>query len=197
MNKNEFVLKLKEALKGKFSDSEIAEAVSYYEELILEGIDSGKTEEEIVSGFGEINKIVAKITTDIVDNRENSKNIKGSWKSFVAIVAVCTSPVLIILAIAFTAIVIGLFIGFIGMVIGIFSSMIVALVATVPLIIELFSGTLGLGDGFIVIGIFIFALSLLGALVIWVYNLSVFLFNKITKLFSKVIKKKVEVKTNA
>lgn len=197
MNKNEFVLKLKEALKGKFSDSEIAEAVSYYEELILEGIDSGKTEEEIVSGFGEINKIVAKITTDIVDNRENSKNIKGSWKSFVAIVAVCTSPVLIILAIAFTAIVIGLFIWFIGMVIGIFSSMIVALVATVPLIIELFSGTLGLGDGFIVIGIFIFALSLLGALVIWVYNLSVFLFNKITKLFSKVIKKKVEVKTNA
>lgn len=61
----------------------------------------------------------------------------------------------------------------------------------------LFSGTLGIGNGFIVTGILIFALSFIGILLIWVYQLVVFLFNKITKLFSRVIKKKVEVNTNA
>lgn len=107
MDKNEFVLKLKEALKNKFSETEISEAISYYEEIIAEGVEAGKTEAEIIEGFGDIEKIVARITVDIVENRSDSKDIKKSWKSFVAILAICTSPILILLAIGFVAIAIG------------------------------------------------------------------------------------------
>jgi len=194
MDKNEFVLKLKEALKNKFSEIEISEAISYYEEIIAEGVEAGKTEAEIIEGFGDIEKIVARITVDIVENRSDSKDIKKSWKSFVAILAICTSPILVLLAIGFVAIAIGLFLGFLGSIVGLISSFAIAIIVAVPLLL---SGTLGIGNGFIVTGILIFALSFIGMLLIWAYQLAVFLFNKITKLFSRVIKKKVEVNTNA
>ena len=57
MNRNEFIGSLIAGL-GAAPENEKAEIVGYYNELIDDGVESGKSEEEVIASFGEPGEIV-------------------------------------------------------------------------------------------------------------------------------------------
>lgn len=52
MNKEEFLIQLREYLEGKVSNEELAESLAFYRSYISEEEISGKTEEEILQSLG-------------------------------------------------------------------------------------------------------------------------------------------------
>ena len=64
MDKQAFLDSLREALKGLPKD-EIAERLSFYEEMIDDRTEDGLTEEEAVAGLGPVEEIAAQITSEI------------------------------------------------------------------------------------------------------------------------------------
>ena len=62
MTKDEFLLSLRENLKGLPKD-DIDERISFYEEMINDLIDDGKTEEEAIEEVGPVKKIVDEIAS--------------------------------------------------------------------------------------------------------------------------------------
>lgn len=62
MNRDEFLTNLRENLNGLPKD-DIDERISFYDEMISDLIDDGKTEEEAINEVGPINKIVDEIAS--------------------------------------------------------------------------------------------------------------------------------------
>ena len=63
MTKQEFLTALREKLQG-LPQKDVDERISFYEEMINDRIDDGKTEEEAVADIGSVDLIVEEIARD-------------------------------------------------------------------------------------------------------------------------------------
>ena len=77
MTKAEFIEQLSTTLKG-LSDEDIKKSLDYYEEMIDDRMEDGKSEEEAVGGLGTIDEIkdaMAEVGfTDITSNHDEERH---------------------------------------------------------------------------------------------------------------------------
>ncbi|MBQ2471239.1 MAG: DUF1700 domain-containing protein [Acholeplasmatales bacterium] len=84
MNKEEFLNALRSNLKGLPSD-EIEERISFYDEMIEDIMEEGKTEEEAVESIGDMGVVVSKIADDtkmssLVKERMKPRRSIRAWE---------------------------------------------------------------------------------------------------------------------
>ncbi|MBQ7726083.1 MAG: DUF1700 domain-containing protein [Clostridia bacterium] len=84
MNKEEFLVDLKNALSG-FPQDDIEERIAFYSEMIDDRMEEGISEEDAVAGAGKINEIKAQIVADIpfpkfVKEKVKSKRALHVWE---------------------------------------------------------------------------------------------------------------------
>jgi uncharacterized membrane protein len=111
MNKKEFLKRLREALRG-LPQSDVDERVSFYSEMIDDRIEEGFTEEEAVSGIGDVNDISAQIISEtplgkIVKEKARSGRSLRAWE---IVLLVLGSPIWLSLLIAAAAVVLSAYI---------------------------------------------------------------------------------------
>ncbi|MBR4012700.1 MAG: DUF1700 domain-containing protein, partial [Clostridia bacterium] len=111
MNKKEFLERLREALRG-LPQSDVDERVSFYSEMIDDRIEEGFTEEEAVSGIGDVNDISAQIISEtplgkIVKEKARSGRSLRAWE---IVLLVLGSPIWLSLLIAAAAVVLSAYI---------------------------------------------------------------------------------------
>ena len=103
MNKERFLAELTERLAGLPQD-EITERIAFYSEAIDDRVDDGQTEEEAVEALGDIDAIVAQITSEIPlkalvrEKAVNSRKLKGGEIALIVLGAPLWLPLLIAFA---------------------------------------------------------------------------------------------------
>jgi uncharacterized membrane protein len=80
MNRSEFLWALNNALAG-LPQSEIKRAAEYYDELITEAMEEGKTEEEACAGLGSPGDIAGRVRAELAFIRAEQKPSPGSVKA--------------------------------------------------------------------------------------------------------------------
>lgn len=113
MNRNEFIGSLIAGL-GAAPENEKAEIVGYYNELIDDGVESGKSEEEVIASFGEPGEIV-RGTAELFQR----KKAGAAWARGLKIgLLILFSPVILALFISAFAVLISLFSSAAGLLLG-------------------------------------------------------------------------------
>lgn len=74
MNKETFLWRLMEGL-AELEQEERAQIAAYYQELVLDGVESGRTEEEVVAGFGEPAAVARQILAEHGSLRQKEKQL--------------------------------------------------------------------------------------------------------------------------
>ena len=113
MTKEEFINALSTSLRG-LSDEDIRKSVDYYEEIIDDRMEDGKTEEDAVSGLGTIDEIKDQILeevpiTKIVKEKIKPKRALKAWEIVLLIIG---SPVWIPVTAAFIIVALWLYLCF-------------------------------------------------------------------------------------
>lgn len=193
MNKNTFIITLRERLKGLPSE-DIDKSVDYYCELIEDRIEEGESEEEAIATLGSIDEIVQKILADtpltkLVKTKIEHKNQTSLW---VIILIILGIPVWVPIIISLAATIFALYISLWAVVIAVFAACVgiaisgIAGIVTAIIFIAkglFLSGVALLGSCLVLIGICI----LLAILSHYFIKLTVFLTKKtvmgIKKLF--------------
>lgn len=190
MDKREFLKAISHNLKG-FDKSEINGILAYYEEIIAYKMESGLTEEEAVASLGDINDITNEIKVNLVSKRDDKK-ISNSLKSFIIILGICSSPILLPLGVAFAVLFLCLFIVS-------FMIIIVFGLTGISIVIAVFLNsirTLSTGGDiatiFIQLGLGFISSAFLIGLTMELYKAMKILLNKTNQLFIKTIKKKAK-----
>ena len=111
MNKQEFILQLRQRLSG-FPQDEIEERLTFYSEMIDDRIEEGLSEEEALTEIGSVEEIITQITADIpltkfVKEKIKPKHKLGVWE---IVLIVLGSPIWLSLLIAFFAVILALYI---------------------------------------------------------------------------------------
>ena len=111
MNKQEFILQLRQGLSG-FPQDEIEERLNFYSEMIDDRIEDGLSEEEAVAEIGLVEEIVAQIKADIPLSKFMKEKIKPKHRlaAWEIILIVLGFPIWFSLLIAFFAIMLSLYI---------------------------------------------------------------------------------------
>ena len=83
MNKQQFLDELRSKLVG-LPDEEIENRISFYEEMINDRIDEGKSEEEAISEIGTVDEVVREIAKDtplvsLVKHKMNRNRCDVEW----------------------------------------------------------------------------------------------------------------------
>ena len=192
MVKAEFLNKLGVALDRHLSSEEITRAILYYDELIIEAVEEGKKEEDIINELGSVEDIAAKIKAETFFQRAEKKGkMSGYLKAIIAVLGIFALPMVI----AVIAVIFALLIALFSIVISIFAVAVSIGIAGVVLLglgfITLVSGSITfggclIGTGMILAGITIFAVMLSIKLTLWCR----ILFNKIFKNIYKMLNKK-------
>jgi uncharacterized membrane protein len=94
MTKSEFLQSLCTSLKG-LSDEDIKKSVDYYEEMIDDRIEDGKSEEEAVNGLGSVEEIKDVILEDIPISKIVKEKMKPKrrLKAWEIVLLIIGSPV--------------------------------------------------------------------------------------------------------
>jgi len=99
LNRQEFLNRLG-ALLSALPRNEALNAIRYYDELILDAIDSGKNEEEFIASLGDLSDIGARIKADSSVSRAVRKPGMAAWtKALIAVLGICATPILLPVAI--------------------------------------------------------------------------------------------------
>ena len=112
MNKQQFLDELRSKLVG-LPDEEIENRISFYEEMINDRIDEGKSEEEAINEIGTVDEVVREIAKDtplvsLVKHKMKPKRRLRGWE---VLLVIFTFPfwlplVIVALALTFAAIVV-------------------------------------------------------------------------------------------
>lgn len=122
MNKEEFLIKLKDGMKN-LDKSEQDEIISYYNEIISDSIEAGKVEDDVISSLGNVDDILKKIDLEVKVKKVNEKpTAKNKMNAIVAILGIMASPILVPLALVFVILIFTLFIVGIAIDISLFSA---------------------------------------------------------------------------
>ena len=106
MNKKQFLDELRSKLVG-LPDEEIENRISFYEEMINDRIDEGKSEEEAISEIGTVDEVVREIAKDtplvsLVKHKMKPKRRLRGWEVLIIIFSFPFWLPLVITAIALT-----------------------------------------------------------------------------------------------
>lgn len=106
MNKQQFLDELRSKLVG-LPDEEIENRISFYEEMINDRIDEGKSEEEAISEIGTVDDVVREIAKDtplvsLVKHKMKPKRRLRGWEVLIIIFSFPFWLPLVITAIALT-----------------------------------------------------------------------------------------------
>ena len=106
MNKQQFLDELRSKLVG-LPDEEIENRVSFYEEMINDRIDEGKSEEEAINEIGTVDEVVREIAKDtplvsLVKHKMKPKRRLKGWEVLIIIFSFPFWLPLVITAIALT-----------------------------------------------------------------------------------------------
>jgi uncharacterized membrane protein len=106
MNKQQFLDELRSKLVG-LPDEEIENRVSFYEEMINDRIDEGKSEEEAINEIGTVDEVVREIAKDtplvsLVKHKMKPKRRLRGWEVLIIIFLFPFWLPLVITAIALT-----------------------------------------------------------------------------------------------
>ncbi len=164
--KAEYLNRLGVCLEDHLSRDEINNAILYYDELIIEAVEAGKTEEEVLRGLGSVEDVAAKIKAEAYYNRAEKKGkMSGYLKAIIAVLGVLAVPMVI----PVVAVIFSLLVALFAIVIAIFATALsigIAAIVTLGIgFVSLFSGQIALGlsmiaAGMILSGITIFAVLL-------------------------------------
>lgn len=127
MKRKEFNKRLRKNLK-KVGKSEREEVVNYYNEMIDDRVESGKTEQEAIAELGSPEDLAKKTLNesnpDEVVSADNGKNNdkNGSLKPLWIVLIIIGSPLWLGFAIGAAAIALGLLVGVIGLLVGFFAA---------------------------------------------------------------------------
>lgn len=189
MKKKEFMKNLEDGLKQFLNDGEVIEAISYYEELINDRLENGELEEEVIASLGNIDSIVLTISVDSIGKRPVSKNIKSIYKTFISILRLATTPLLLFLSFMYVIVMLVLGIVFFSVFIAFFFSIIAIILSSVDSIIIISRQGGNLWHILLVFGTHLFGVGVLMSLCIGLKNLIYYILNKIIKLFTRTVKK--------
>lgn len=190
MRKSEFLRTLENKLK-KFNNSEVQRICEFYQELIVEKIDDGMSEEEAVASLGDINNIVNQVTADLIIERSQEKK-PSPMKNFVIILGICASPILIPIGIALFSTFFAVFISMFAILISFSITAIALFISMFPFIIDIIRSGHDYYYALGTAGAMLLGCGILTLLSINVFQLGRYLLNSLLKFFSKMIKKKSE-----
>ena len=122
MNKKEFLDKLQTQLAG-LPQSDIKQTIDFYEEIIEERIEEGKTEEEAIADIGLVEDIVSQIISDtplpkLMKEKIRPKRVLRVWE---VVLIVLGSPIWLSLGIAVVAVILSLYISLWSVIISLWS----------------------------------------------------------------------------
>lgn len=190
MKKVEFLNELRSSLK-QFKEDEVKEIISYYDEMINDRLEEGKTEETVIESLGSIKLISARIQSDLMNVRlsqPDNKNIVKSSNNFFIVLMLCASPALIPLGIAFFAVFISLFITFGALIFSFGVTAIALIVAAIPATIIAVSN-IGIGSGLLVFGVMLILTGVFALLTVAMISAGGEMLNFIIKQTNKIINK--------
>ena len=110
MTKKEFLAQLRRKLSG-LAEEDVTASVEYYDEIISDKVENGKSEEEAVSELGEVSDVANKIIAEtplakIVKERVKPKKALRGWE--IALIAI-GSPIWLSLCVAAVAVAVALY----------------------------------------------------------------------------------------
>ena len=111
MNKEQFIAALRTRL-SQLADEEIDKSAAYYEEIIDDMVEDGRTEEEAVASLEDVDVIAQRILEEMPIGAlvKSSVKPKGGWTALTVILAVLASPIWLPIAIALFAVFLSLYI---------------------------------------------------------------------------------------
>lgn len=170
MKRVEYLNRLSACLDGHLSSAEIKNAVFYYDELIMEAVEAGRDEEEVIASLGSVEEIVAQIKAEAFFQRAEQKGkMSGYLKAIIAVLGIFAVPIAVPLAIAVIAVIFSLLVALVSIVFSIFAVAFSIGIASIVLVgigvAMFFSSNIPLGGsligaGMILAGITIFAVML-------------------------------------
>lgn len=176
--------KVDHELRG-LSKEEKEDILKYYTEMISDRLENGEDLNQIESTikYEDIRKQYYPVT---LNKRENKKSKESFSTSGKLLLYLFTSPLWIPLALAYLLIVLAIFLVSLSMIIV----MIVLPITLVYIMIEQIVLGLTLGNGILLFGFLLLAISLIFALVFYINKAVIKLNNLFIKIFSKVIFKR-------
>ena len=169
MKKNEFLTELKDRLAG-LDQTEVAERLAFYDEIIEDYVEDGVPEEEAVAKLGTIDEIVAQIMSEIplaklvVKKMKPQKTVNGGKIALVILtfplwfpLVVTAISLIFALYVVLWAIVIALF----AVDLALFCAAVFLFLGILPLAMAKNVALIGLavGGGFLCLGLFMLFLS--------------------------------------
>lgn len=166
MNKQEFFAQLRKGLSGLPQD-EIEERLTFYGEMIEDGIEEGLSEEEAVAAVGSVDEIVKQIVAEIPLTKIAKERIKPKrrLKAWEIVLLILGSPIWLSLGIAALSVILALYVSLWAIMVSlwaVFAELAVFSVACVPISILLLanggvaSGLMVLSAGIVCAGLAIF-----------------------------------------
>ena len=158
MNKNDFLLKLKEYA----SKDEGERLYHYYLEIIEDRLEAGEAEAAIIAGFGDVNKIIQEAeATRKVREFEEKPRLSTGVKALMAVLLVFASPFVLAIGLPLVITAIGLVVVLFGVlasiVISFFLTAVAGLLSIIVGIVTLFTtpavGLFQMGTGLVALGI--------------------------------------------
>lgn len=112
MNKQEFLTELKKRLSG-IPKKDIDQTIEFYEELILDKIEEGQTEEEAIASLDSIDEIVKATLSNVSIPKLVKEKFapKRSLKTWEIVVIASTAIIWIPLAIVLLSVILSLYVG--------------------------------------------------------------------------------------
>lgn len=144
MNKNDFIVVLKEKLKF-LPYGEVEKITDYYYEYISDASESGKSEEEIIAELGDIDVLIYKLKAEqSFEAVKNKPTLSNGAKALIAtVVGLFAVPIAFPVLISVFSVIVALFVTMVAL--GI--SLIAVLIACIVIVITLFVQSFALFPG--------------------------------------------------
>jgi uncharacterized membrane protein len=160
-----WLLSLEKACQNKFYQSETAEIVSYYREMIEDRLSQGESIDDILKSY-DIEKIIKDMTPTMISKREND-SFKGLFKSAkVLMIALISIPLLLPLGIFMIV----LFSLIFALGITILSLIFAGIVTIIALIFESFTSGLPLPSLLVLLGVGFVSVSIIAMIAVGLFN---------------------------
>ncbi len=174
MSKTEFIEQLRAALNG-LSEEDLKKSVDYYEEMIDDRIEDGISEEEAISGLGNIDEIKSRILEDIpirkiVKEKIKPKRSLAGWEIALLVIG---SPVWVPIVLSLIITGLSLYMSFWIIILSLYVTDLSLFLAGILGIVLAFMQTNGFATGLFLSGI---GVTLTGVSVLLFFG-----FNQITK----------------
>lgn len=154
MDKREFLGQLREGLSG-LPPKDIEERLTFYSEMIEDGMEEGLSEAEAVAAVGSVQEIVAQVLADTPPVKAVKAGSKRRLKAWEIVLLVLGSPIWLSLGIAVFAVILSLYISL--------WAVVIALWAVFGALVGCAVGGVASGVGFVYSGNTLPGIAMLGA----------------------------------